>query len=114
MPALGNHHGLMDLGWGRDQYTELGLEFVPSRPELLGRTALKHSALPPSTLPLSKASLPIFLAPLSILLLLPTRRFSLYPCFPPSLCSVGPLLSLSLSSLPSTGAPITWIQGPLV
>lgn len=69
--GLGNHQGLMDLGGGRVQCAELGLEFVPSRPELLGRTALKHSTLPPSTLstlPLSKASLPIFPATLSALL----------------------------------------------
>lgn len=94
--GLGNHHGLMDLGGGRGRCAELGLEFVPFGPELLGRTALKHSTLPPSPLPLSKASLPIFPATLSSLLPTPhaPSSFSPDPWFPPRLSSVGPPLSL--------------------
>lgn len=114
MPALGNHHGLMDLGWGRDQYTELGLEFVPSRPELPGRTALRHSTLPPSTLPLPR---PLF--PFSWLLFqspTPYQQVRSLPLLSSQAWQWRPIASSSLSSssLPSTGAPITRIQGPLV
>lgn len=64
MLGLGNHQGLMDRSWGKGPVHRTGSGVCPLQARAPGRTALKHSTLPPSTPSLSKASFPIFLAPL--------------------------------------------------